>query len=184
VQFGCATTSGLAGDDCAERGDSALGRGRQTMRLAVSRPSDAWIDWMHEVMPIKEVSRVLIVTLEVGQYLVKQRGWRGDKEVELGTGHVQGLPWLTSLEAPLTVLQLTGALVNEAGKAIRIGAEGIVARRTRLLVSAIGGQELLGENDVTAARSLRREDLPGQPLAWRVALRELVDQLTGQRNVR
>jgi len=179
VQFGCATTSGLAGDDCAERGDSALGRGWQTMRLAVGRPSDAWIDWMHEVMPIKEFSRVLVVTLEVGQYLVKQRGWRGDKEVELGTGHVQGLPWLTSLEAPLTVLQLTGALVNEGGKALRIGAEGIVARRTRLLVSAIGGQELLGENDVTAARSLRRDDLPGQPLAWRVALRELVDQLTG-----
>jgi hypothetical protein len=182
VQFGCVTATGLPGDDCAQRGDSALGRGRQTMRLAVGRPSEAWVDWMRETMPATKASRTLVVTLEVGQYLIKQTGWRGTKQVELGTGHVENLPWLTSLEVPVTALQLTGTLVNEAGKAIRIGAEGIVARRTRLLVSAIGGEELLGESDVAAARARRRDDLPGRPLAWRVALRELVEQLTGQKS--
>ena len=48
-----------------------------------------------------------------------------------------------------------------------------------LRIGAVGGQELFGEKDATAVRSLRREDLPGKPLAWRVALRELVSQLTG-----
>jgi hypothetical protein len=66
------------------------------------------------------------------------------------------------------------------GRAIRIGAEGIVAHRTRLLVSGIGGQELLRDEDVAQVRTLRRDDLPGRPLAWQVALRQLVAQLTGR----
>jgi hypothetical protein len=77
------------------------------------------------------------------------------------------------------VLQLTGVLVDTTGRAARIGAEGILPVRTRLAISALGGQELLRDEHVEAARSLRREDLPGQPLAWRVALRALVAQLTG-----
>jgi len=71
-------------------------------------------------------------------------------------------------------------LVDRDGKALRIGAEGFVARRTRLLVSAVGGQELLGDEDVRAARTARREDLPGAPLAWQVALRRLVSSLTAR----
>jgi hypothetical protein len=149
------------------------------MRLAVGRPSAAWTEWMREVMTGVGVARALVVTLEVGQYLPRQTGLRGDKQVELGTGHVAKLPWLTSLETPVTVLQLTGAVVDRDGRAVRIGAEGIVAHRTRLLVSAVGGQELLRDEDVAAVRALRRDDLPGRPLAWRVALAQLVAQLTG-----
>jgi hypothetical protein len=78
------------------------------------------------------------------------------------------------------VLQLTGALIDSTGKAVRIGAEGIAAQRTRLLVSSVGGQELFGDEEVTKVRIARREDLPGQPLAWEVAMRTLVAELTGQ----
>jgi hypothetical protein len=53
--------------------------------------------------------------------------------------------------------------------------------RTRLAVSGVGGQALLKDADVEAARTVRREDLAGQPLAWRVALGSLVAQLTGAR---
>ena len=180
VSFGCLTESGAPGDDCAERGDGALGRGRQAMRLAVGRPSAEWTAWAGDVMREAGVGRVLVLTLEVGQYLPRQRGLRGTKLVELGTGHTEPLPWLTSLETPVTVLQLTGALVGPDGRAVRIGAEGIMARRTRLVVSAAGGQEILGAEDVERARTLRRDDLPGRPLAWQVALRQLVGQLTGQ----
>ena len=42
-----------------------------------------------------------------------------------------------------------------------------------------GPVELLSDEDVQRARTLRREDLPGNPLAWQVALRTLVGQLTG-----
>jgi hypothetical protein len=101
--------------------------------------------------------------------------------VELGSAHRVPLPWLTSLEAPVTVLQLTAALVDREGRAVRIGAEGILPRRTRLLVSAAGAQELLGDEDIRAVGTTRRADLPGQPLAWQVAMRSLVDGVTGRR---
>lgn len=180
VQFGCLTESGLQDDACAIRADSVVGRGSARMRLAVGRPSPAWTAWVAEGLAAQHAGRALVIRLEVGSYLVRQRGLRGRKEVDLGTGHTTSLPWLTSLETPVPVLQLTGALVDANGQAVRIGAEGIYAKRTRLLVSAVGGVEVLGDEAVTAARAERRSDLPGAPLAWQVAMRELVAQLTGR----
>ena len=180
VRFGCAPRLGIPGDECAERGDSALGRANQTMQLAVGRPSAEWAAWNREIASAAGVRHTLVITLEVAQYLPRQEGWRGTKVLELGTGNRATLPWLTSLETPVTVLQLTGALVDRDGKAVRIGAEGFHARRTRLLVSAVGGQELLSDDDVRAARTERRDDLTGKPLAWKVAMRELVSGLTAR----
>lgn len=177
VRFGCVTESGLPDDECAISGDTALGRGGMRMQLSVGRPAPEWTAWMGRVMAETDTEGVLVVTLEVGQYLVRQRGLRGRKEVELGTDHVIGLPWLTSLETPVTVLQLTGALVGPDGKALRVGAEGLVPRRTRMALSAIGAQELITQEDVAALASARREDLPGKPLVWQVALRTLVARL-------
>jgi len=180
VRFGCITESGAPDDECLVDRSGALGRGRQQMRLAVGRPSPEWTTWMQELLATANSDRVLLVTLEIGQMLPRQTSLRGDKEIELGTRHGERLPWLTSLATPVQVLLLTGAVVDREGKALRIGAEGILARRTRLLVSAVGGQETLSDADVQAARTRRREDLPGQPIAWRVALQDLVSQLTGR----
>jgi hypothetical protein len=180
VRFGCATQSGIPDDDCVARGDSALGRKGQTMYLAVGRPSAEWVAWSRDAMRGGSVERLLVITLEAGHYLPRQRGLRGAKEVELGTGHTVGLPWLTSLETPVSVLQFTGALMDSTGRAQRIGAEGIYARRTRLGISALGAQELITDEDIQRVREERREELPGQPLAWRVALVQLVEALTGR----
>jgi hypothetical protein len=180
VHFGCMTPGSMTGEDCTPRGDSALGRGRQTMWLAVGRPSEAWVARTQSQLAQVGATHTLVITLEMGQYLLRQTGWRGSKSVELGSGNVQSLPWLSSLETPVPVLQLTGALIDSTGKAVRIGAEGIAAQRTRLLVSSVGGQELFGDEEVTKVRIARREDLPGQPLAWQVAMRTLVAELTGQ----
>jgi len=177
VRFGCETLTQFPDGDCIDR-DGALGRGRLPMHLSVGRPSPEWIAWNRELMDECGVKRTLVITLEIGQYLTRQRGWRGSKEVDLGTSNVAKLPWLTSLETPVSVLQLTGALVDRDGKAVRIGAEGFYARRSRLAVSALGAQEIITDDDVRQARTLRREELPGSPLAWRVALRELVAGLT------
>jgi hypothetical protein len=180
VRFGCIPQLGIPGNDCAERGDSALGRGNQAMQLSVGRPSAQWIEWNRALMDASGAARTLVITLEVSQFLLRQEGWRGTKVVELGTGHTARLPWLTSLETPVSVLQLTGALIDRDGKAIRIGAEGFHPRRTRLIVSSIGGEEMLSDEDVQAARTERRSDLAGSPLAWKVALRELVFGVTGR----
>lgn len=180
VSFGCLTPSGQPEDDCAERGDSALGRGDQRMKLAVTRASSEWSAWLGQRLAESDLDAALVITVEVGQYLLRQRGLIGNKEVELGTGHVARLPWLTSLETPVSVVQLTGALVGRDGKAIRIGAEGLMAQRTSLPVSSLGAQRLISDADIEALRSARREDLPGAPLTWRVGIRSLVGELLGR----
>jgi hypothetical protein len=179
VRFGCAPALGVSGNDCAERGDSVLGRGYQAMQLSVGRASRDWREWMTEVMNATSTDHAVVITLEVGHYLPRQRGGRR-RIVELGTGSVASLPWRTSPEAPVAVLQLTGVLVNGDGNAERIGAEGFYARQTRILLSGFGVDELITAEDVDAARTSRRDDLPGRPLAWQVALRELVTRLTGR----
>ena len=178
VYFGCERD---ASDDCVERGDSVLGRRGTTMRLAVERPSPGWIARNATMLDTAGASHALLVTLEIGQYWTRQSGLRGDKTVELGTGHVVPLPWLTSLETPVSVLQLTGALIDREGKAVRIGAEGLLAQRTPLAASALGAQRLITKEDVQRARTERRSDRPGQPLVWREALCHLVAELTAAR---
>ena len=179
VMFGCPTETGFPDDDCAEREDEALGRGDQPMYLAVGRPAPEWVAAARQVMTAASVEHTLVLTLEVGQYWIRQRGFRGTKEVELGTNHTVRFPWLTSLEGPVSVLQVTGALVGSDGKATRIGAEGLLARRTPMKVSALGATALITDQEIADLRRLRREDLPHQPLAWEEALRLLVAQLIG-----
>lgn len=181
VMFGCVLDA--SGDCTTEGEDRGLMTVKQdsTMRLAVGRPSERWTAWMAEAAERGGVAHTLVLTLEAGHYLPRQRNVAGEKEVELGTGHTVALPWLTSLDTPVSVLQLTGARIAIDGLAIRIGAEGLLARRTRPLVSAMGAPELITEEDVTQLRAARRTDLPGEPLVWQVALRQLVEELTGER---
>jgi hypothetical protein len=176
VHFGCVIDGS---GDCVPREPSDLGR-RGGLRLAVDRPNRAWIGAAASAMAADSADQLLLVTLEVGQYFTRQQGLRGDKIVDLGTGHSVRLPWLTSLETPVTVLQLTGALVDQEGRVLRIGAEGLTVRRTPLLASSLCAQALLRDEDVQALRSSVRQDLPGEPLTWRVALQHLVEQLTGR----
>lgn len=176
VRFGCEPD--ITGD-CVDREQESLGR-TGPLKLEVGRPSQDWIGWASGAMDSAGVARALVITVEIGDYFLKQRGLAGHKEVELGTGYTIDFPWVTSLETPISVLQLTGALVGADGKAIRIGAEGLYARRTRLLISAIRGQELLSDEDVERLRAARREDLAGKPLVWQASLRNLVAQLTGR----
>ena len=173
VYFGCELD---ATNDCVERSDSVLGRRGTTMKLAVERPSAQWIARNAARLDSAGATHAVVLTLEVGQYWPRQRGLRGDKSVELGTNYTVDLPWLTSLETPVSVLQLTGALVDREGKAVRIGAEGILAVRTPLSASGFGMQRILSEEDVRRARSIEHEGR----IVWRSAVCNLVTQLAGR----
>lgn len=177
VQFGCAARPD---DEDCEEGRSTAAEQRQ-MRLAVGRPSASWIEWAATAADRAGAQAVLVLTLETGQYWTRQQGrFSGRKSVELGTEYAQPVPWLTSLDTPAHVLQITGAVVGRDGRAIRIGAEGLFARRTPLVMSSIGAQAQLTDEDVERVRTLRRDELPGRPLAWQAAIRELVRELTGR----
>jgi hypothetical protein len=177
ISFGCFVDA--LRDECADR-DGPVGRRRTPVRLTMLRPSPAFTDWTRDLMSGAGVGRALLITLEVGQYMPRQTGLTGKKQVELGTGHLAKLPWLTSVDLPVTVLQLTGALMSGDGRAIRTGAQGLYVRPTRLLFNPIGAQTVVEDKDVEATLTSRREDIAGNPLVWRVALRELVGGLTGR----
>jgi len=179
VRFGCYVT--ITGD-CADAGEDVNATNRR-LELSVARPSPEWISWFGNALPDSTHDRALLITLELGQYWPTQKGLSLSKEVRLGTDYSVPVPWLTSLEQPVAVVQLTGALVGRDGRAIRIGAEGLIAKRSHILLSALGAQHLMKDEDVARLRTLRREDLPGQPLVWQVALRNLVAQLTGRTEV-
>ena len=182
VRFGCVQD---ASDDCADPDDvGPATRNSEAeqprMRLAVGRPSAEWVTGAGAALERSGADRALVVMLEVGQYWVTKTGWTNRKSIALGTGYAVPLPWLTSLETPVSVLQLTGALMGRDGLAVRIGAEGMLARRTPLVISGLGAQALISDEDVQQLRTLRREDLPGRPLVWHVALGQLVADLAGR----
>jgi len=180
VEFGCLRTTSAFECDAVDN-QEPLGRGdRRNLRLAVGRPSDDWSKWAGEQMAGSGVPNALSITLEISDYHIRQTGLAGRKEVELGTGYTISVPWLTGLDTPVNVLQLTGALMNADGTAVRIGAEGLIARRTGMVVGALAARRVISDDDVAQLRNARRGDLPGQPLVWQVALRNLVAQLAGR----
>lgn len=180
VYFGCEQNP--VGECVADSRDVAV-QGRPWMKLAVGRPSESWVAPVRTALDRSGAEGTLVITLEVGQYWTRQRNLLGQKEVQLGTGYDVPVPWLTSLDQPVSVLQLTGALVGRDGRAARIGAEGLLARRTPLLASSVGAQALIRDEDVESLRTRRRDDLPGRPLVWQVALRSLVAELTDDRRL-
>ncbi len=180
VRFGCERD--LFGDCAGEEEGEPIGK--RWMTLSVGRPSAEWTRSVAAALEDAERSHLLVVTLEIGDYWPRQKNLRGDKEVRLGTGSTQRLPWLTSLDRPVQVIQLTGALIGREGEAVRIGAEGLLARHTSIVVSGFGAQELITDQDIEKLATLRRHDLTGKPLAWQVALENLVRQLTGQGLIR
>ena len=183
VQFGCvpATIGGCADPD-EESGPAVLASASEQplMRLAVGRPSRNWIEALGPELDRAGASHALVITIELGQYWVTKSGWNDRKSLQLGTGHTVRLPWLTSLDTPVGVLQLTGGAIGRDGRAVRIGAEGMLAKRTGIVASGFGWQAVITDEDVNRLRTLRRDDLPGQPLVWQVALRELMADLTNR----
>jgi hypothetical protein len=177
VRFGCASDTPVS--DCPPRPTrSGLFSGDALrQRLAVGRPSAEWTRALQARLDSTHATHALVITLEVGQMYPNQRGLRGQKSILLGRNHEQDLPWLTSLDTPVMVLQLTGALVDRTGRVVRIAAEGLRAKRTALLLSAINAQSLWQDQDVAALRTAVREDLPGTPLVWRTALDDLLRDL-------
>ena len=175
VHFGC--MQAMIGGDCLGDGDEDASH---ELQLSIGRPSTDWTQWIGTTLDRASHAQALMITLELGQYWPRQKGLSLGKEIRLGSDYTVGVPWLTSLERPIAVVQLTGALIGRDGRAIRIGAEGMLAKRSNIALSAIGAQMLVTDDDIERLRTLRRDDLPGQPLVWQVALRNLVSQLTGR----
>ncbi len=174
VRFGCLRPgSGICdSSDAVFGGDEGPGHW-----LSVLRPSESWVSWLNGLLEEAGATRALLIVLEVSEYWPRSSEPHGDPAVNLGADHMVELRWHTSLEEPVYVIQVAGALVGSDGRALRIGAEGLLAKASSLLVSVLGAQAIITDEDVEQLRTMRREDLPGTPLVWEIALGTLVSNL-------
>ena len=148
------------------------------MVLHLQRPSVEWRQQVTALAAAHSARHVIAIQLGVSQYM---KGYSGvfRKEVALGTGYRQPVKFLTAEDKPVEVLHLTGVLVDESGKPIRAGAEGIVLRDTPFLAQAIEASRMFDRDELARVVDRdRRQDLPGAPLTLEVALDNLVAQLT------
>lgn len=139
------------------------------MTFEVEGPGRAWIERVKQGAG-DSIGVVVAIQLGFSEQWVRQTSWKGSKSIEIGTGRALPVAWLTSLDSPVQVLQLSGAALTPSGKVLRVGAEGLLARRTGMAASTLGAQEVLTEQDLAP---LGGED--GDAVAaWREALRTLV----------
>jgi hypothetical protein len=180
VRFGCVLTADLSMFDCppARSIENSGFRPFQPTRLSVAPATSEWTEWATGTMQNTRTGSLLVLTIDEGIYRPRQDTYLRQKWVEIGTNHMLPIPWFTPIDA-VTVLQLTGALVDREGRVVRIGVEGLYARIPRHLENV----EVLEEANMQELRTMRRTDLPGQPLAWKVAMQELVRQMTAPTSV-
>jgi hypothetical protein len=170
IRFGC--RRGGLGPDGIPRAPSEIDPGEpRRMAFDVEGPSRKWRE--QAAAALDSAGAVVVVQLRFDEYWVRQRDWKGNKAIELGTGRAVPIPWRTSLDDPVQVLELTGAVLSREGKLLRVGAEGVLARRTGMTASVLGVQEILTEDDLRALSA----PTDGGDAAWRTALRQLVAQL-------
>ncbi|MBD3387130.1 hypothetical protein GF407_19655 [candidate division KSB1 bacterium] len=127
---------------------------------------------------------VLRIQLETGAYKVSQKDWKGNKEVRIGTGYHVAVPWLGDLDDPVAVVQFTGALISRQGKVVRAGAEGIFVKSNSFIKTVIGIPQLINDEDVeTILFKHKRTDMEQNPLAYKVALQNLIANLTDNKSL-
>ena len=174
--------------------DSAVHR---VMVIQALAPSRNWAGQLQAAADRQHVEGVLVIAVGPGDYFLREqdayRDRRDDargrpdegrrerfKMLDLGTGYTLPIEWLNGADQPIPVVQVTGLLLSRDGTVLRAGAEGILAKRPAFEHTALTMDDHLTDEDVAAALTLRRAELPGQPLAWQVALENLVRQLLGR----
>jgi len=171
VRFGC--RRGGTGPDGLPRASDEIDPGPpRRMTFGVEEPGRAWRE--RAIAGAGDsIDAVVAIQLGFEEQWVRQATWKGGKVIEIGTDRTMPVPWLTSLDTPVQVLQLTGVVLTPAGRVMRVGAEGLLARRTRFGASVLGAQETLTEDDLASIVA----PAEGGMEPWRSALRTLVAKL-------
>jgi len=153
---------------------------RAPMIIHLQFPSTAWRQALGTALADRGAKGALVLKLGFSEFSKSYKG-TFKKRVVLGTGYETDIRFLSAELEPVHVLYLTGALVDLEGKVVRAGAEGILSEDTPFWAQSIGAQK---EIDTDMLLRLldeeRREDLPGKPLKWQVALENLLAQLLGE----
>lgn len=168
-------------DGAVDFADLDAGPDRQRVALIRSwSASRAWRDQVRALLAREQADHLLLTWTGIGTRYPLQDDASGSKGLPLGTGYAPSLPWLTALDVPVEVVQLTGLLVDREGRVVRSAVEGMIAVPTRFPESVLGLQRSVQAADLRALPARVRDDLPGRPRVLDVALGHLVAQLTGR----
>lgn len=173
IGFGC--RQGVGDETTAPTSSEVDPSEPRRMTFDIGSPGRGWIYRVTQGAG-DSVRAVLVVELGFGDQWVRKTGAKGAKTLDLGTGRSTPVPWLTSIESPVRVLQLTGAVLTPAGKVLRVGAEGLLAHRPEPAPSPGGARQALAEKELASVLA----PAPGGPPVWRQALRDLVSGLLEQ----
>jgi hypothetical protein len=147
------------------------------MVIHLEKPDARWRERAVDHIENENAGAIIVVRLGFAQYPKADQGFFG-KKVVLGTNNELPIRFLSAETKPVEVLQITGMLVDSSGEVIRAGAEGIIARDAPFWVQVFeAGRDI----DNAAIRAVlvdeRRDDLPGAPLSWQIAIDNLLWQL-------
>lgn len=167
--------------------------GNRRPALVVTSPSRDWKRAIEPDLAAANVDGYVVLSLGLAELYLRQ-DWRGRKSLPIGTGYVVPVAWMNDLESTVGVLTLSGALYNREGRLLRAGSEGIIAGQpsfwqgvlAKTLTGGRGRITTIGDADDprVVLETHRRTDLPGEPLAWEVALDNLLAQLLRREGVR
>ena len=159
------------------------------MSIAIRKPAEPWKKKLKETAAEMDVDYILYISVGFSEYLYQKKALLSKTEVfDLGTGSKIPKKWYHNDDSPVEVLHVTGTLMDAEGTILRSGAEGIIAKNRGFwdlhslspfdLDNTVEKSEL--EKVLTDEK---REDLPGQPLKWKVAVQNLVAQLLNRQKL-
>jgi hypothetical protein len=147
------------------------------MIIHIEKPSKEWKTVLTQSLTAVNGNYLLIMQLSFDDYPKADKGMFG-KKVVLGTNYEQGLNFLTAIDKPVEVLQLTGMLLDLEGNILRAGSEGILAKDTPFSLQIFDIEKEIDKKAIDQLiENERRDDLPGQPLKWKVAVDNLLINL-------
>lgn len=148
------------------------------MVMHLGKPGKSWKAALEQTLGEAGADYTLVFRIGFNEYPKADKGLF-KKKVVLGTGYEPEIRFLSGEPEPVEVLQVTGLLLDRKGNVVRAGAEAFLYEDSPFWVQVLGARTSI--DDRTLSRSvtgIRRDDLPGRPPAWKVAMYHLIRQLT------
>lgn len=148
------------------------------MVLHVNKSSKQWKKNYTEKLTASNADYMILIWVGFSEYPKADKGLF-KKKVVLGTGYEREIRFLSAIDKPVEVLQLTGVILNKKGDVMKAGAEVFLHQDTPFWAQVFDmGKAIDDETLQNVILEEKREDLTGQPPAWQVAIYHLMQNLT------
>jgi hypothetical protein len=147
-----------------------------TMQIIVHGGTKEWRAALANYSHENNIDYFVLPFLNITGFPIKSGFFK--KEIRMGTEYAIPVKWYVSVDEPVSVLNITGVVIDGEGNFLKAGGEGLYAEVPGSFWENIFlGASSITEEGVSKAMEQRREDLNNQPLVWEEGLRNLMKQL-------